>query len=232
MIPAFIVNFNRLTAPRAMVEYLHDGTGCEPIILDNGSDYPPLLEWYDTRPCAVIKLGANYGNCALWFLPGLEPVDGCLASYDMTKGYILSDPDLDLSGVPKNFLGVLQAGLVQNDSVRKVGLSLEINDLPDTEVGREARGWEQMNWVEVAPGYCKAPVDTTFALYRWITPNWRLAHDFDRSWRTQRPYTARHLPWYYSLETIPEDEVYYLKHVSAHYNHYSVRLRKMLWGDV
>jgi hypothetical protein len=222
MIPAFIINFNRLTLPRAIVDYLTPDTGCQPVIIDNGSTYPPLLDWYAGNPCKVHRLSANHGNCALW-----SPTCGVdfFADYDMSAGYVVTDPDLDLSRIPKDFLSVLRDGLRRRPGFLKCGFSLEIDDLPDNEIGDEARGWETINWTGLTDGYYQAPIDTTFAFY-----SGRESHDFDKCLRAPRPYTARHMPWYYTANNLPEDERYYLNSITAHYNHYSIRLRQMLDG--
>jgi GT2 family glycosyltransferase len=55
-IPIIIMNFNLLTWPNQMVEDIKkfDNVG-DIIIFDNGSTYEPLLEWYSTKPCEIIK---------------------------------------------------------------------------------------------------------------------------------------------------------------------------------
>ena len=54
-----------------------------------------------------------------------------------------------------------------------------------------------------------APVDTTFALYR----NFRHYH-LHISARTAGGKMARHLPWYYDYDHLPEDEKYYMEHAN------------------
>jgi hypothetical protein len=48
-----------------MVEYFQS-IYVEPIIVDNASTYPPLLSWYETNPCKVIRLSINCGHRAPW----------------------------------------------------------------------------------------------------------------------------------------------------------------------
>ena len=51
-IPVIINNRNLLTWPKAMVRDLSKWEGIGDIyIVDNGSTYEPLLEWYATNPC-------------------------------------------------------------------------------------------------------------------------------------------------------------------------------------
>lgn len=221
-----------------MVEYLVQIPELEVIILDNASTYQPLLDWYDTKPCIVERLTANYGNFVLWSAP--TAIDGhekpnFLEKYGCVNfPYILSDCDLDLSGVPREtLLSTLQEGLREYPNAVKCGLSLEINDLPDTALAREAKGWEAFNWVrnpqkdKNGGKFISAPVDTTLALYTGIGEQ----NDFDRCIRTDRPYTARHLTWYYGPHNPPpEDEMYYLKNISKSHNHYSSRLLNIMEG--
>jgi hypothetical protein len=115
---------------------------------------------------------------------------------------------LDLSLVPSDFLKVLNSGLNKYKQYDKCGLSLQIDDLPDTDEGNYIKHHEGKYWVKsLAGGYFDSPVDTTFALYREGVKEYN--HNGIRS---ARPYTAKHIPWYYSdINLLPEDEQYYLK---------------------
>lgn len=44
---ALIINWNRLEYPKNMADWLAENGTVEPIIVDNGSTYPPLLEYYE-----------------------------------------------------------------------------------------------------------------------------------------------------------------------------------------
>ncbi|MGH9200228.1 MAG: class I SAM-dependent methyltransferase [Vicinamibacterales bacterium] len=61
-VPIFINNFNRLTSTRALASWVAELPGTRVIILDNDSDWPPVLEWYEHCPFEVRKLRANLGN--------------------------------------------------------------------------------------------------------------------------------------------------------------------------
>ena len=89
---ALIINFNRLTLPVAMADWLADH-GCEPIIVDNGSDYPPLLRYYAEHPSRVLRLEANYGHTVIWDRPQV------LTQLGIQERFIMTDPDLALEGV-------------------------------------------------------------------------------------------------------------------------------------
>jgi hypothetical protein len=182
-----------------------DTHGLNPVFVDNHSDYAPLLEYYYKCPYTVFRLKENYGHTVLWN-GGNSILDNVVG---MHSRYIVSDPDLDLEGIPTDFLAVLNAGLDKYPPIDKCGFSLEINDLPDTEEGNyirtqvEPRYWRK----KYDDMYYNSPIDTTFALYRE-----GVRHYSHIAVRTERPYTARHLPWYYSaISKLSEDEQYYYR---------------------
>src|ERR1017187_8924834 len=151
---------NMMTFTRQMVEWLII-RGVEPVILDNDSSYRPLLDWYETKPCAVIQLHENLGPYALW-KSGRVP-DG---------PFFLSDPDLDLTGVPDDFQSVMIGVLERNPGKTKVGLSLEIEDIPERNLHSlwmgwpSIKDWERRFWNpdKRTPDGFTVQVDTTFAL--------------------------------------------------------------------
>jgi hypothetical protein len=198
---ALIINYNRLTLPSRMADYLASCEGVEPIFIDNFSDYGPLLEYYEETPYRVIKLPFNFGSCAPW-----HPATGILDTLDLHGGFVVTDPDLIIDHVPKDWPQVLQEGLDKFPDVCKSGFSLRISDLPDTAVGRQARNHEQGHWYQTGdPRFYRASIDTTFCLCRT-----RL-HDFPAV-RSAPPYDAIHKPWYYtSLDDMAEDEIYYMR---------------------
>lgn len=199
-IPIFINNRDRLTMPRKLAEQctrLEDVS--EVIIIDNDSTYPPLLEWYDKCPYKVIRLKENVGPHGLWRV-------GSPKSY-----FVTTDCDLDISRVPRGVLRILKEALDWYPEILKVGLSLEIEDIPDEyPLKNLVLHHETDKWQPFLKDhrFYLAGVDTTFALYR-PQSGWG---GYMPALRTRRPYTARHLPWYIVEED--EEETYYLKHLS------------------
>jgi hypothetical protein len=203
-IPCFIINRDRLTCTKNMVEYLSHIPELRVVIIDNASTYPPLLEWYDTNPCEVERLTANYGNFVLWSPTTAVPdheKPNFFEKYDCEGSqYIVSDSDMELKDVPREtLLPVLQEGLRRHSWAVRCGLSLRLDNLPDTELAREAKGWEGNNWKLIDDIYIKAAVDTTFALCTGIGEQ----NDFDRCLRVNTPYTAEHIGWYYGPHNPP-----------------------------
>jgi hypothetical protein len=94
----------------------------------------------------------------------------------------------------------------------KCGVSLELSDLPWSTEGAFIRRHEQAYWAKpLAGGYWDAPIDTTFAMYREGVTEYN-----HNGIRADRPYTARHLPWYYlGLSGLPEDEQNYYRTANA-----------------
>ena len=181
---ALIINYNRLLMPKRTADWCA-GHGLIPIIIDNHSTYEPLLEWYLKCPYTIIRLKENYGSHVLWKAPLFDFLK-------TEKQHILTDPDLDLSGVPDDFLEVMQEGLKRYPEFTKIGLSLEINDLPDSPEGNFIRGVEGKYWRNpLDDRYFIADTDTTFCLRTQIEHT-------HKALRTNRPYTARHIPWYYT----------------------------------
>ena len=215
-----------------MVEYLVQIPELRVVILDNASTYPALLDWYNTNPCEVERLTANFGNFCAWSATDAVPghtKPNFFEKYDCVGSqYIVSDSDLDLKNVPREtLLSTLQEGLRRYPWAVKCGLGLRIDNLPDTEIAREAKRWEGNNHTLIDDLYIKAAVDTTFCLCTGVGEQ----NDFDRCLRVAPPYQAEHIGWYYGLHNPPpEDENWYMDHLSAAHNHYSSRLKNIMEG--
>lgn len=195
MIKALIINFNRISLPVKLALWCANH-GLEPVFIDNNSDYPPLLKYYHSRcPFTVMHMNKNYGHTVVW-----NPETTIFQRLGITGPYIVTDPDLDLSGIPDDFLSVLEAGLIKYPQFDKCGFSLEINNIKN----QGTIDWETPFWQHPLDDmYFNAAIDTTFALYK--TPVFSY-----NAIRTNRPYTAVHVPWMFSdLSELPEDEQYY-----------------------
>ena len=200
MIPIYINNRDHLTTTRALVAYLQRIPHTLPIIVDNESTYPPLLEWYAACGVTVVRV-RNLGPRAPWLIRH-DLMRDCLY-------YAVTDSDLDLTGVPLDVFDVLREGLERYPDRVKAGLSLEINDLPERLASTHLiRRWEHKFWLSrLDERWWEAGIDTTFALYRsgWDWPG------IFPALRADRPYTARHMPWY-RMDT--EEERYYGEHAN------------------
>ena len=170
--------------------------------MDNGSTYAPLLEYYETTPHTVVRLGENVGHLAPWTHAVIERY--------ASGPYVVTDPDVvPIEQCPKDAVAYLLYLLERHPSYTKAGLGLMIDDIPlHYALATYVRSWEAQHWDhEIAPGVFDAPVDTTFAVYR-------PGHPFTKSpaLRTATPYLVRHLPWYVDSSNISDEERYYRTH--------------------
>jgi len=191
-----VIAFNLLTPLQQLVCDARTLDGVSGVtIIDNASTYPPLLEWYESCDCKVIRRRTNRGAM------------GVFPAVDNRDWYVLTDCDLDISQVPKDACLRLRETLEANPEIKKTGLSLEIDDLPETELGVAIRRWESAFWSErFDRDWWRADIATTFAVHRpkskWV--------GYGPSLRADRPYTARHVPWYWDPDDLTEEQQYYL----------------------
>jgi hypothetical protein len=204
--PIIINNFNRLTYLRALVDGLRERGYENLYVIDNNSDYEPLLTYYEEADLRVFALDQNVGYLALWRTPIFKEF--------INSHYVYTDSDIVPSqDCPADIVSHLKEVLDQHPSVKKAGLGLKIDDLPacyalrDKVVAHEGQFWH----TPLGPGVFHAAVDTTFALYRpKVMGGWWLP-----AARTGEPYVARHLPWYSDSKNLTAEESNYLRTSSS-----------------
>lgn len=205
MTPIFIISRDRLSPLQALVEWLEKAGHERIVIIDNGSTYEPLLEWYDTIVYPRVRLG-NDGAYSFWS----QDVRGRMGyphdeRFVLTDSDVVPDEDCPLDAV-EHF-----AELMDRHAAPKVGFGLRTDDLPDCYEHKAAvLGDEPQYYVdEIEPGVFRAILDTTFALYEPTTraPSAAL--------RTGAPYMARHTTWYEDSEHLTEEQAYYKQHAKS-----------------
>ena len=196
---AFVLMFNRLTWALPLIEKLAEK--CDVILIDNGSTYQPLLDWYKTCPYQLMQMGNDRVSNLKSVLNTFKP-----------DRYILTDHDLDISSVPENWLLQLEKGLNLYPNASKCGLSLELMDLPVNRFTERVFDHECRFWMHRDKYFYHADVATTLALH----DAGRHEAGMRNGIRSARPYTARHLPWYMNRDTImeSEEELYYIAHAT------------------
>jgi len=191
-IPIIINNRNLLTYPRQMLERVSkfDNVG-EIIIVDNSSTYLPLLNWYETNPCKIIKTELS-GHLTPWYI-------NLLASLN-SEFYIVTDPDLDLTNTPLDTLTFLYEKMIKYPEYDKIGLSLSNwNVSEDSPYHEFLKAWSSTTFNPTTVYdelYTNQQIDTVFAMYN-INRNFR-----GSSCATIEPYSAKHIPWEYTNEDI------------------------------
>jgi hypothetical protein len=210
LVNAILVNRNLLSSLKDTIDFLRKEPRINKIlIVDHASTYPELLEWYKTTKEDVDYLNYNGSAQNAW-----NPKYS-----DIRKEYfIVADPDCSYEGVPDDWLDKMLEVLNQSHFF-KVGFSLEIDDLPDTELGTSAKKHECKYWTKKLKYGWDAFIDTTFALYR---PNSAFSYN---AIRLDKPYCIKHVPWYLTDENITKEWMYYLKNCS-HVSTWGSKLKK------
>jgi glycosyltransferase involved in cell wall biosynthesis len=223
-----INNRNRLTTTKNMVEKLLElNTDEQIIIIDNGSTYPPLLEWYNNinNPNVAVHFEKNEGHLALW----ATRLDKELGEY-----FIYTDSDIILPNeFPKEWK-LIMYNLIKWYPYDKIALALKIDDLPEhyrykNQVKRnEARWWLEKYDEEMFDYLYKADTDTTFAMMRNFGDNCY------KSLRIARAdMMCRHHGWYLDLYNLDEEEKYYLDHLQNTTTQYSKQHKNPeLYNDI
>jgi|SRR5580692_6248310 hypothetical protein len=227
-IPIYINNFNWFSPVKNLAAFFESIPGTEMTIIDNASTYPPLLEWYDHCRCRVVRLIDNCGPYAPWNMGIITAPEKHRATY-CSDYYVVTDPDLSLDECPADMMDLLVQGWHRYPSISKIGLSLEIDDLPLTSpLAEGVKEWESQYWRDRRDDqFFDAAVDTTFAMYHIDVPFGR-AKATGNSLRADRPYTARHLPWYIDPAHMSEEEEYYVKTTRA--GHWGTALQRLIPG--
>ena len=162
-------------------------------IIDNHSDYEPLLSFYETCPYKVMRMDKNYGHTVFFTAP-------CFFWKRLFSFYIITDPDIQpIEECPNNFAEVFMKAMYRYPYFHRVGFSLKIDDIPDEYyLKNEVIAWEQQFYETLmSHSPCtlyNAVVDTTFALASPVI--YQLLSIRIKGMRTGVPYQARHLPWY------------------------------------
>jgi hypothetical protein len=212
-IPVFICNRNNLDRGfRRLVTWLLSVGMKKIVVIDNKSAYPPLLEYYKDMAglIEVCVQSYNLGPRGWWAIGEHEKV---------LTPYIYTDCDVVPSGdCPEDVIEVLLELLRKQETGRKVGVSLRIDNLPDHFSKKDlVIRWESGFWTpdrkeQVNNEYrhdgraFRADVDTTFAMYH---PQQPFTYT---GLRTDTPYSFEHVPWYSDDACPTEEDTFYRAH--------------------
>ena len=206
-IPIIIISFNQLYYLKQLIDFLIKHNYKNIVIIDNNSTYQPLLDYFKSIEATVTihKLNENFGHLVFWKNKELYK--------KYSKGYyVITDPDIvPVEGCPEDFVLHFKKILDKNPQVTKVGFSLKVDNIPDSNPNKQKIiDWEQQFWRnKTREGDYNAPLDTTFALYR---SNYEyLEQDFYRAIRTEVPYQVRHGGWYIDAKNLSDEQIYYFE---------------------
>ena len=204
-IPIYIISFNRLSYLKQMIEWLEKYDFQNINVIDNNSNYKPLLEYLKGLKYNVYYMEKNYGHGVFWSSGKFDDVI-------RSSFYIVSDPDIAANeNLKPDFIKDFYRLLGEYPGVVKVGFALDKDDLPDTETNVIVKKWEQQFWERKLKDDLEiygANIDTTFALYR---PGNLRANTpiFYRAIRVAGNFTAKHLPWYITENFTEEEQNYF-----------------------
>jgi len=247
--PVFIITYNLVSTTKRMVEDILR-MGGQPIIIDNASTYPPLLDWYDSlknnKDVHLVRLPGNFGPHFIYHnLLSIRKTYSGLTGKKLPPEFFITDCDLDLSEIPDDGIDVLyriyDACKSQKRIFLKIGFGLRIDDLPVVPHLLRTITWESQFYksCEKVSGIkvnAEAKIDTTFHLYdstllqrarNFIKRNPVQIDFYSPAIRTYAPYVARHIPWYWEKEKLGEEETYYLQHINPSLSTHSADIKRI-----
>jgi hypothetical protein len=221
-VPVFIISFNRLACLRRLVAWLETAEQAQPILIDNGSTYPPLVEWLDSMKSTfpIQRFTDNGGPYRVWDQRLFEPFTN-----ESQPFYVVTDPDIvPTADCPRDAIPRL-VDVWQATRCPKVGLSFRLEAIPDHLPTREAiRGWEaSLQRPDLAedvarPGgtvraYRGSLLDTTFqGNHRELLP----PSGGSAGIRLAPPYQADHLGWQIDPRNLDDEDRFYCQTASEH----------------
>jgi glycosyl transferase family 2 len=199
-IPVYIINWNRVTFTKQLVNWLIKAGTKRITILDNASTYQPTLDYYKELPEGVelIVNDNNDGYLAFW-TRGMDKIQ--------SGPYVITDSDcIPADHCPLDLVDHLYKLLIEHPDVPKIGAGIRLDNLPDSPWKEGVVAGQRKYWSDViSPELFSAPVDTTFAIWRggFVDPDWGAA------FRTNTPYLIEHRSWY--VWPLDDEERQYLK---------------------
>ncbi|CAM4039348.1 glycosyltransferase [Flavobacterium weaverense] len=206
-IPIIIISFNQLEYLKKLVNFLSLKGFTNIIIIDNNSNYEPLLSYFSSieGKISIHRLHKNYGHLVFW--KRMDLFVKYAAGY-----YVITDSDVvPLSITPHDFLIKFQGLLLKYPKKMKVGFGLKIDDIPSSNpLKQKVINWESKFWEKrITDEAFDADIDTTFALYKPFYH--RKNKKFKTALRTCAPYLAQHGGWYFDIENLTEEQKFYFK---------------------
>jgi len=213
-IPIFVIVYNRFWCLKRCLASLAP-CGQEIVLINNGSDYKPFLDWLATQPYQVIHLpkihnpGQLYGSIREGVRRWLD------AQQDPTiDAYVVTDPDVELEHPESDWVRLMYLGLQHFSKAECVGSALRTDDIPDYYPLKEyAKRTEDKNKRYPIAQWNNVPVrrsriDTTLAMYR---PGFSKTGISQHAIRMHGPCMARHLDWYLNPRRLTPDQIHYFK---------------------
>ena len=233
ILPIFIITCDRVTSLREVIRSYRK-TIADPhriVIHDHGSQYPEMLSFLEKLERGGVLV---YRYPRILNKDQLQLVSASVDRYFDThpkSNYIVTDCDIALDyannkDIFKFYSYILE--LIPDTKV--IGPNLIIDDIPKHYPKRRSviklhrkrfwnTGTERIVHYNGNPySYINEHIDTTFGMYK-------RGVKFNRHYmgiRTYKPYLARHLDWYLSVSSVPQDYRFYQKHCCRDVNHWGI----------
>lgn len=218
--PIVIPIFNNLTYLSNTIDSLTAKGFVEYLILNNGSQYPPLEEYLGKLPDSVTVLDLLHNPGPRVYFENQE------LYAKLPEQFILTDPDLGFTAEldKEAILHLFELG--EKHRRYKVGCALDISirepnilDLPAMFQGHTTtiRALEESYYrhfvgtSKYGDAIFNAPIDTTFAAY---TKRYFVGNTFAANYRVAGRYTATHYGWC-EVPPMPAAEYAFYKHSVA-----------------
>ena len=220
MIPVFIIIRDRIAWLPQLTKWLEDKA--IPILVDNDSQYPPLVKWLDKAPYTKYRLKSNHAKWAPW-------EEGLIGKHD-SDYFAVCDPDmLPLDECPDDAIDFWIEGLKKYGH-HCAGPAYEISDLPARYAGRrEVVRWEGQFWakpIDGSPHNCpffEAPIDSMFAVF----PRGGGIDTTKPALRSNYPYVFKHKTWYMNTNKPNKEQLFYMSRCDPNRAHWV----RMVWED-
>lgn len=210
-IPLIIPNFNQLTFLRNLINWWKWYYPENPVVIvDNDSNYEPLLKYYHHNHNEFTAIGCSTNDFIKNLSNFLSP-----RGYEY---YCISDPDImPHPATPPQFLEIFKYA-IDHYGYHHAGFDLITEDIPDWN---KKKAWIQgdekaLHGVPVEIEYegqkyqgYKAPLDTTFALYKRDNGGWQAPQSAENWTNSLRLFKAHHLTWYIHPDHVNEEMKHY-----------------------
>ena len=220
-IPIIIPVFNQLTYLRNIINWWKWYCPENPIyIMDNGSTNEELISNYNHKTFEFISGAKVFRYRENSFITNLTDLVKNVVEMEY-EYYVISDPDImPHPNTPVNFLEIWKEAM-ERMHLHRIGFGSITKDLPDTLnekamiVGNEAEllaGKDFELIVDGIPrkGY-KAPIDTTFCLYKTQNGGWSAPMNGKDWGNCVRMFEAFHLGWYIDGEKLNDEMKFYFE---------------------
>ena len=206
----FIINYNKLYVLKRCLNSLKEV--CSKIyIIDNASDYIPLLNFYKSIENSNIKI---IYNSKITDPDDLDSLGYYINKYKDDEFYLVTDSDIELL-YPELAINAYKTLFKHYPDVNCIGPQLKIDNIPDNYPAKSFVLQIHQYFYNQKPCcinniyFLFKRIDTTLAIYR-TDKKWERLDD--NSIRVFYPFNAIHLDWYITPNNMTIDQKYYLKH--------------------